>query len=172
VAVVDGGAGRGGTAGTGGAGGSRGGADGGATDGGAKCGDHAISPKSTWIATAAFNTSLAPLAVDADVTTRYTSGKFQTGDEWLQVDFGALATVDRVTLDTSSPGDYPVHWQVRLTATSMDLTVPLVIEGDGTSPNIVISFPRPFTGRYLLVSQTGASTTHWWSVHDVNVSCL
>jgi F5/8 type C domain len=172
-AGVDGSAGTGGAAGAGGkdAGGT-GGAGGNADGGTAACAAHVISVKTSWVATAAFNADTAPFAVDADVGTRYTSAKAQAGDEWLQVDFGATATVNQVTLDTSSPNDYPAHWQVRLTDTSLNLSAPIVIEGDGAARNIVIQFPAAASGRYLLISQTGAKTPSWWSVHDLNAFCL
>jgi F5/8 type C domain len=169
-------AGTGGAAGAGGTGGNAGtsgsGGTGGKADGGTAVCNRVISVKSSWVATAAFNGDTALFAVDADVSTRYTSARAQAGDEWLQVDFGATATVNRVTLDTSSPNDYPAHWQVRLTDTSLNLSAPIVIEGDGTAPNIVIQFPAPISGRYLLISQTGAKTPSWWSVHDLNVFCM
>src|SRR5436190_1928535 len=84
----------------GGRGGNAGAADAGMggrrSDAGVVCGA-TIPPKSTWVATASVNGSLAPLAVDADTSTRYTTGRSQAGDEWLQVDFGITATIDEVT---------------------------------------------------------------------------
>jgi F5/8 type C domain-containing protein len=171
-----GGAGAGGVQSDGGGGGGNAGAvdagmGGRRSDAGVVCGA-TIPPKSTWVATASVNGSLAPLAVDADTRTRYTTGRSQAGDEWLQVDFGITATIDEVTLDTSSSNDYPAHWQVRLSGTSVNLAAPVVVEGDGTSPNIVIRFPATARGRYLLISQTGVNSAHWWSVHELGASCL
>ncbi len=53
----------------------------------------------------------------------------------------------------------------------MNLAVPVVVEGDGTAPNIVIRFPMPVRSRYLLISQTGVNPTHWWSVHELGAAC-
>jgi len=75
-----------------------------------------------------------------------------------------------VQLFTSSSNDYPAHWQVRFGESSMNFAGPVLIEGDGTEPNIVIHFPRSAMGRYLLISQTGMKT-FWWSIHDLNVLC-
>jgi hypothetical protein len=181
IAGGNGGGGVGGGAGAGGAqndgrgrGGSAGAADagmGGRRDAGVVCGAP-IPPKSVWVATANVNGSLAPLAVDADTRTRYTTGRSQAGDEWVEVDFGFTATIDEVTLDTSNSNDYPAHWQVRLSGTSVNLAAPVVVEGDGTAPNIVIRLPTPARGRYLLISQTGVNPSHWWSVHELGASCL
>jgi len=160
-----GGAGQGGASGAGGAAGT---GDGGVP---AICRDRPIPVKSSWLATSSINTQTAPLAIDADVTTRFTTGRAQAGDEWLEVNFGATAAIDQVTLDTSSSNDYPAHWQVRVTATSLNLLAPVVIEGDGSARNIVITFPVPVSGQYLLISQTGVNPNNWWSVHDLNVGC-
>jgi hypothetical protein len=54
----------------------------------------------------------------------------------------------------------------------LNSAAPVVIEGNGTGPNIVIRFPAPQSGRYLLISQTGVNANNWWSVHDLNIACL
>lgn len=183
------GGGNGGTAGkaNGGAGGkAMGGAAGMAGAGGnpaVKCGDNAIRAKTQWTASASDECAptctdpngpfTAALAIDADVGTRFATGKKQAGGEWLQVDLGAVGTVNRVTLNTTSATDYTRHYQVRVSNTSGDMAGQVLADGDGATGTSTINLSKTVNGRYVLISQTGnvGAATSWWSVNDLTISC-
>ena len=134
------------------------------------CVTNPLTLKTTWIATASDNAAgdTPAEAVDADVGTRFSTGKDQSGDEWLQIDFGVSVSLSQVQINTSNANDFPVMFEIRVSDTSEDTAAPVVASGSGSTA-ITRCFPTA-TGRYLLISQKG-SGTHWWSVHDLNVSC-
>ena len=190
----------GGTAGTGGAGGkstggtggtggkSTGGTGGTAGTGGVagtvKCGDHAISAKTQWVGSASAECAptcadpngpfTAALAIDNNTATRFSSGKTQVGNEWLQIDLGATATVNSISINTVSATDYTRHYQIRVSLTALDQAAPILVEGNGATGNVVIPLGKAVNGRYVLISQTGmvaAGQTSWWSINEINVTC-
>jgi hypothetical protein len=152
-----------------------------------------IPEKSTWNASAS-NVPQVPIGgcfgdaseppsqgIDGMPATRWTSGKIQSGGEWFQVDFGVPVTLNHINLDSfglgtdncaSSGNDYPRHYEVRVSNTSIDKEAAVLTEGEGTPGNTLIQLPQPATGRYLLISQTGFTMqTIWWSIHELNVAC-
>jgi hypothetical protein len=178
----------GGKGGTGGTAGTSGGGSGGSAPV-AKCADHPITLKSTWVPTA-FMSSLGsgmesdglynPPAHMTDGLSgeRWSSGKSQTGvNEWIQIDFGAAVSITQLTLQVSSgdSADFPRAYAVRLSDTAAGaLTAAVRASGAGVPGSTVINWPAPIPGRYLAVSQTGmdvAPDTSWWTIGEVLVSC-
>jgi len=167
-------AGSGGSNGGGGAtGGANGGVGGGAGNG--MCSAHPLTAMSQWTVTASASsaTDVPAHAIDGDLTTRWSSGKDQAGDEWLQVDFGADVTVKKVTLKLgSNTSDYPRSYKTRLTDSANDLAATPQVMGSGASAtDTVMTFGAPTTGRYLLITQGGTATGLWWSVAEISVEC-
>jgi F5/8 type C domain len=187
-----GGASKGGSGGTGGKAGS-GGAAGSAGSGGsggsapvAKCADHPIPLKTTWVATA--STSSVGNGMESDglynppihltdglLNERWSSGQSQSGDEWIQIDFGVVVNITQLTLNVNQDtGDYPRAYAVRVSNTSQDFAVAVKSSGAGALGNTVITWPSLITGRYLTVRQTGVDVdpdTAWWTVAEVLVGC-
>ncbi len=176
----------GGSLGTAGALGSAGAAAGGSAGAGgapnALC-TTAIPVRSSWVATASVYSNACTVpsdalcnppayAIDADPTTRFSTGTKQVGTEWLQIDLGASGTVDQVTLSVSN-GDYGRHIQIRMSNTANDAAAPVLVEQDGMTGLQAFKF-TPKTARYILISQTGMLMTgeiSWWSVQDATVTC-
>src|ERR1700736_4138786 len=93
-------------------------------------------------------------------TTLWSSGKTQSGDEWIQIDFGVVVSLTTLTLNVNNDtGDYPHTYAVRISNTAGDFAAEIKASGDGAPGNTVVNFPAPVTGRYLTVRQTGANTT-------------
>lgn len=115
--------------------------------------------------------------LDGDLTTRWSSGKPQAGDEWFQLDFGSAVAVSGVVLDMGEDAavqsylDYARQYSVSVSDVSEDLAAPPLAEGEGMAPLTDISLPAapPATGRYLLIRQTGQATD-WWSIHELRAS--
>lgn len=183
-------AGSGGTGGSGGSGGTSAAGTGGSGGSGgsapvAKCADHAITAKTKWVATA----SSASIGngmetdglynppehmTDGLYNERWSSGKKQDGTEWIQIDFGATVNLTGVTLNVNNDtGDYPRHYEVRLTAAADPLFKgPILIQDDGMPGNTVILFKTMVTGRYLTVRQTMApADAPWWTIAEVLATC-
>ena len=160
-----------------------GGGGSGGTGGVVKCGDNAIRAKAQWTASASDECAptcsdpngpfTAALAIDADVATRFATGKAQAGDEWLQIDLGAVGTVNHLTINTTSATDYTRHYQVRVSNTSVDMAAQVLADAAGATGTIAITLSKTVNGRFVLISQTGnvGAATSWWSVNDVTVTC-
>lgn len=179
----------GGSGGKGGSGGTSAGTGGGGGTGGSapvvKCADHPITAKATWIATA----SSASLGngmetdglynppehmTDGNYAERWSSGKKQDGTEWIQIDFGATVNLTGVTLNVNNDtGDYPRHYEVRLTkAADPTFKGTVLVADDGMPGNTVVLFKGIVSGRYLTVRQTMALVDGpWWTIAEVLATC-
>jgi hypothetical protein len=110
-------------------------------------------------------------ALDGDRSTRWSSGKAQSGNEWFQVDFGLPLAVSHVTLDlgvdaaVQSYPDYPREYALSISDRDRDLAAPILASGQGKAPLTEIDFPKA-VGRYLLIRETGHSED-WWSIHEL-----
>lgn len=140
--------------------------------------------RSSWIATASSSNLMnepgdllnnpPENALDGDLSTRWSSGKPQAGDEWFQIDFGTTVAVSSVVLDMGEDAavqsylDYARSYAVSVSDVSEDLEATPLAEGDGMAPLTDISLPGApeATGRYLLIRQTGQAAD-WWSIHEL-----
>lgn len=174
-------AGSGGAAGNGGAGGAGSGGKGGGGNGGAggsgavTCTTNPITAKTKWTVTASSSDAPAPpsQACDNMVATRWTTGKEQTGVEWLALDFGAVVKLSKLTLVLgSSTNDYPRKYATRFAATPPTSSSPVLVSGMGAaSTDTVMQFPAGATGRYVLINQSGSAPALWWSVAEIQAEC-
>jgi hypothetical protein len=107
------------------------------------------------------------------LTTRWSSGKDQAGNEWLQLDFGVTVTLTKLTLQLgSSPNDYARKYAARFSAKPLDNAAPVLASGMGAAgTDTVMTFPVGSTGRYVLIDQLGTATGLWWSVAEILTEC-
>lgn len=148
---------------------------------GLPCASNPLSPRTMWTASASQSslgngtegdTAYNPPshAIDGNVAERWSTGKPQAGDEWLQINFGRTVAIDRITLQPDAM-DFPRGYAVRVSSTSMNFAAPVLASGAGQAAgNTVINLTTPAVGRYLLISQTGTNTL-WWSVAELTVGC-
>lgn len=186
-ATGNGGVAQGGTAGKGGTGAAGKGGSGGSGGTPIACADHPIPLKATWVATAS-DSSLGdgmetdglfnPPAhmVDGKYNERWASGKAQSGDEWIQIDFGVVVNLSQLTLNVNNDtGDYPRAYAIRLSNTTQDFAATVRASGEGMPGNTVVNLTSPITGRYLTVRQTGMNpvdVSSWWTIAEVLVGCV
>jgi hypothetical protein len=112
--------------------------------------------------------------VDGRFDERWASGKAQDGTEWIQIDFGATVSLSELTLQVNNDvGDYPRHYDVRLTvAADPFFNGAVLASGDGMPGDTVILFNRVVSGRYLTVRQTAApGESSWWTIAEIAASC-
>ncbi len=102
-------------------------------------------------------------AFDASPTTRWSSGKPQSGDEWFKLDLGGVACLGRVSI-TAPNDDFPSRFAVF--ASIDDHTYVPVGDGAGEAA-LTVDFPSRDV-RYLRIDQTGMGTS-WWSIGDISV---
>ncbi|GAA1946800.1 ricin-type beta-trefoil lectin domain protein [Nocardioides panacihumi] len=117
-------------------------------------------------ATATSNPGDAGLAIDADASTRWSSGTAQAPGQSVTVDLGRRTTLRRVAIDAGDNlGDYPRGWTVSASddgATWRDLA-----SGTGSGQLINADVPRT-SARFVRVTQTGSSGS-WWSLADLRL---
>lgn len=159
----------------GGTSGGGGGGDAGAAGSPGLCELYPIPPRTAWIPSASShgpNDSAAGLT--DNMPTRWSSGKPQSGDEWLQIDFGETVAIRSINLQQGDePTDYPRLYSVTISDTKNDLSGPAVFNGmgaEGVSTTTVLS--QPHAGRYLLIKQLGSAAVSWWSVDEIEVGCV
>jgi F5/8 type C domain len=163
-----------------------GGAAGAGGDGGSpqpvKCEDAPIPLKGSWKASAS-HSSLGvgdeyynpPQNVMDLSSKRWSTGKVQAGDEWLQIDFGAPAAFRELsfTLNPDDADDYPRIYQIQISDTPLDFNGPIRASGAGPQgQTLVVTLSEPVVGRYLLVQQKGKDPVNWWSVSELNARCF
>ena len=108
-------------------------------------------------------------ALDGNGSTRWSTGRQQTGGEWFEVDMGAPQSFSSLSLDAgASKNDYPRGYQVFVSADGKSWGS-AVASGQGATALVNIHFPRQ-TARYLKVVQTGKVASWWWSIAELNVN--
>jgi glucosylceramidase len=105
-------------------------------------------------------------AVDADASTRWSSGAAQAPGQYLQVDLGRPTIVDRVALDSGGNlGDYARGW--KLSGSLDGVAWRDLAAGAGVGQLTTIDVARA-KARYLKITSTGRSSS-WWSVADLRL---
>lgn len=125
-------------------------------------------PRSGWTASASLSANGSPPAnaIDADTTTRWTTGIDEAAGQWFQLDLGATQTFNQVTVLAGGNGDYAAGYQLLVSDNGTSWSSPIA-SGAATNQTWSILFPAT-SARYLRIVLT-ASSTSWWSIADVNV---
>jgi hypothetical protein len=109
--------------------------------------------------------------LDNNLNTRWTSGIFQNGGEWFQMDMLEPQTFNRILLKqgTSGTADYPRGYELYLSDDETNWGEPL-LTGTGTEGEAtVIELPEAKTNRFIRLVQTGTSSNKWWSIHEFGI---
>jgi endo-1,3(4)-beta-glucanase len=136
-----------------------------------------IPAKSSWKLSASHSTAnnADPVtnAHDGNTGNRWSTGKDQSGNEWLQIDFGVEVKLSEVTLMLgTSVNDHPRGYTVRVSGSSMNTAAPVLLSGAGmANTDTVLTLPAGTRGRYVLISQTGSVSALWWSVAEIQAEC-
>jgi len=128
-----------------------------------------VLPRTGWVASASGSGGgSAANALDGNITTRWSPGTYQANGEWFQVDLGSAQSFNQIVLDAGrSSGDYPRGYQVNVSNDGLN-GGSAVATGSGTSAVTTITFARQ-TARYIRVTQTGSSSSNYWSIYEFNV---
>lgn len=122
--------------------------------------------KATASITAAGNADLPANVFDGNITTRWTTGRAQTGGETLTIDMGVSQSVGRVVIDdTSFPTDFPATYALEVSTNNTSFTS--VKTGTGAAV-IDVSF-APAMARYVRVRQTGTTPVAWLSIGELRI---
>jgi hypothetical protein len=117
----------------------------------------------------AYEASDAPaLALDGNLSTRFSSNKDQAAGMVFKVDMGAPQLFDELVMATpNSPNDYARVFNVGVSNNGTSWSA--VATCKGTSASQVVRFPTQ-TARYLrVVLDQGTAANYWWSIDELNV---
>ena len=127
----------------------------------------AVLPRNGWSASASLSSSTAGAGIDANLSTRWTTGAPQANGQWYQLDLGSARTFNQIRLDSDgASSDYPRGYQVFVSNNPASFGAP-VATGVGSASLVSIAFPLQ-NARYIRVVQTGSASS-WWSIAEANV---
>jgi beta-glucosidase len=125
-------------------------------------------PRTGWTATASVSstTDVPARMLDADPTTRWSTGTPMVSGQTVTVDMGAAHSIDQITMDSAdSTNDFAHGYQVNLSTDGVNWGSP-VATGTGTAALVTATFPAQ-PARFIRVTQTGRSS-FWWSIAEFN----
>ncbi len=124
--------------------------------------------RSDWTATASNNNPQAGLAIDGDISTRWSTLTNMTDGQWFTVDMKTNNVFNHIILGIYlvSPYDYPVGYSVFVSTDSITWTGPIAT-GSGSQGMTAINFPSQ-NARYIKIIQNG-SKNFWWSINELYV---
>ncbi|HEX3800507.1 MAG TPA: discoidin domain-containing protein [Verrucomicrobiae bacterium] len=132
------------------------------------CVPQVITSHTGWKATASDHSASAPLALDGDINTRFTTDAPQKPGMWYQIELPqtTLITGMRLTAGSSS-NDYPRDYKVQLSNDGKSWGEP-VSEGRGTRATTEIGF-KPAEAKFIRITQTGSVDGLSWSIHELTL---
>ncbi|HLG78943.1 MAG TPA: discoidin domain-containing protein [Ktedonobacteraceae bacterium] len=126
--------------------------------------------RSGWTASASSTESSGSPAnaLDGNLSTRWSSGHYQTNGDWFSVDMKSQQSFNKIVLDdTNDANDYARGYQVFVSNDGSNWGS-AVASGNGSSAVLTITFGTQ-SARYIKVVQTSSSTQWWWSIDEFNV---
>ncbi|GHT73523.1 hypothetical protein AGMMS50262_04770 [Bacteroidia bacterium] len=109
-------------------------------------------------------------AFDGDISTRWSTGAAQVGDEWFAFDMLDMQSFNTIILkQTGSENDYPRGYAV-YTAQNAGYWSKVVVTGEGTyGEETRIVLPKSRNAQYIKIEQTGKADDNWWSIHEISI---
>jgi glucosylceramidase len=118
------------------------------------------------LATASVAGGTPQAAIDADGSTRWSTGEPQAPGQYLQVDLGRPAVFDRVAVDSGDNlGDYARGLLVEASTDGVSWRTLATEAGTGQLTTVDVARTK---ARYLRITSTGASGS-WWSIADLRL---
>ncbi|WP_193212472.1 DUF7133 domain-containing protein [Luteolibacter marinus] len=118
--------------------------------------------------TASDNNGSAPMAIDGDTASRFTTGRFMVPGMWFQVQLQEATPLSGLVLDAGdSANDYPRQFELRVSDDGTHWSDP-VATGAGKSPVTEIRF-KPVRAKYVRITQQGKADGNYWSIHDLKL---
>jgi len=104
---------------------------------------------------------------DADMSTRWTTGKSMAAGQSIVVDLTAAQSFNRIVMDsTGSNNDYARSYEIYVSSDGVNWGS-AIASGTGTGPVVTADFAAQ-TARFIKVVQTG-TVSNWWSIREFNV---
>lgn len=125
--------------------------------------------------TARDQSAVVPQAQAVPAAERWTTSHTLSPGDQLIVDLGRNVTPTRLTLDqTGYPNDYPRGLRVELSEDKQTWKPAAQVSADAVKAGLTnneIAVPlMPAPGRYLRLTNLGADTFYWWSIHALRLT--
>ena len=120
-----------------------------------------------WTITASPTAGSESNMIDANSSTRWTTGVAMSNGNWIRIDLGATRAFDRIDMDSgSSTGDYARGYAIYVSSDGSTWGT-AVASGSGSAQLVSASFASQ-SKRYVKIVQTGAAG-NWWSIHELHM---
>jgi mono/diheme cytochrome c family protein len=127
-----------------------------------------LPDRQLWKVSASDNSSTAPLAIDGNAATRYTSGGPQHPGEWYQIELPAETEISGIELDERKfSTDFPRGYKVQVSQDGVTWEKP-VAEGKRSGAVTEIGF-SPVKTRFVRITQTGFVRPYAWSIGELQL---
>jgi hypothetical protein len=103
-------------------------------------------------------------AFDGDLTTRWTSGAPQVGNEVFKLDLGSVGCVGQVFITTTG-GDFANAYRLEISVDDVAYTA--VARGPGQAVMQIVFSSH--LARYIRILQTGTTVANFWSINEIAV---
>jgi hypothetical protein len=104
-------------------------------------------------------------AFDGDITTKWSTGAPQVGNESFKLDLGSVGCIGQVWITTAG-NEIPNAYRLEVSAD--DVTYTTVARGNGQNVMQLAFAPR--SARYIRILQTGVTAVNPWSISEIAVT--
>ena len=120
------------------------------------------------VVTASENKDNAKLAFDLKGRTGWSTEKAMTPGNWIQLDFGLVDTVKRITLFAANRNTYPRASEIYSSRNGRNWSKCL-LSGKAQWATTHLKFPQPVEARYFRIVQTGFNQKNKWTVNEIAI---
>lgn len=138
------------------------------------CSTHPIPARANWVASASRSGEVDPpgQAVDASLSSRWSTGAPMNSLDFWRVDFGGPVAITRVEI-YHTEGDQARRYEVVVADEEpTPETAPILTGTNEDAELLELHFDQPVVGRYFFIQQIGEEEFQWWSVREVFFSCV
>lgn len=130
--------------------------------------DLSVHDAPLWQATATHNAAQVQLAFDNDPQTLWTTGVPQQPGMSYTLDIGAAQLISGLTLDNGSKSEYPMGYNVQVSADGQTWSVIGASAPTGNWAPVSLTFD-PLLARYIHIECTASNRWHPWSIAEIYV---
>lgn len=128
--------------------------------------------RSAWKMNASHGNNKVSLAIDGNAGTRWDTGATQRPGMWFQIVLPDPVQVLALKLDSrGSRDDYPRRYHVQ-TSLDGEIWSDKVGEGIGVNSVTEIELNSPSPVSHIRITQTGSSSSKYWSIHELTIKGL
>ena len=128
-----------------------------------------LDDRSGWTLTSSHRGETLSGCIDDNPISRWDTGAVQKPGMWFGVELPEPVKVLSLRLDTQrSKSDYPREYVVTVSSDGEEWSEP-VAKGSGDGPITEIEIDHPEAVKHVRITQTGASSDKYWSIHDLSI---